>query len=287
LWIGAIPVAIGAFGACGGSTTTVEQTQQAEGGLPGEGTGDASVDSPFVSVVPDGSSGGADAHDATDTTPNSDDSAAAADSSDGGATDAPPPCVPGSCVVSFTSGPGWLSYDGTLSSTGASFTLAQVLGPAVDVCLNAADPANCPSAALLYGYPGTGHWTGGDTFPAASWIWRSDVAPASTAPGQVAIFVKTFMIGANATGSIQVAVDDYAAVFVNDVAIGSLGSTSDVSVAAPAHTTGTVLDLTPALQAGPNTVVVAAQNGPWGCSSTPCPYTQDPAGVVFQGAFRW
>jgi hypothetical protein len=156
------------------------------------------------------------------------------------------------------------------------------------VCLNAGDPTNCPAGAFLYGYATSGgSWVGGSTFPQAYWIWRPDVALSATAPLQVAIFHKSFVVGPNATGSIQIAADDFAAVFVNGVAMGSIGSVTDGNAAVAAHSGPTTIDLTSGLQPGTNTVVIAAENGPYGCSSTPCTYAQDPAAVVFEGTLRW
>jgi hypothetical protein len=203
------------------------------------------------------------------------------------AVDASLDCVPaGSCTLSFLSGPDWASSAGSVSS--ATFTLGAALGPARDVCLNASDPANCPTGAFLFNYATSGmSWTGGQNFPQAYWIRRPDVALTAPASLQVAIFQKTFVVGANATGSLQIAADDFAAVFVNNVAIGSIGSVTNVAVAGPAHTGPTTFDFTAALQSGPNVVVVAAQNGPFGCSTSTCPYSEDPGGVAFQGTLRW
>ncbi len=44
--------------------------------------------------------------------------------------------------------------------------------------------------------------------------------------------------------------------------------------------------LTPALRSGDDTIVIVGQNGPYDCSP-PCPYSQNPAGVVFEGTIRW
>jgi hypothetical protein len=209
-------------------------------------------------------------------------------SDDGQESDAAPSCTPGSCIINFASGPEWPSYTGTVSTSGSTFALTQLQGPAREVCLNANDPPNCPAGALLFNLSYTSPaWTGGESIPNAHWIWRSDVALTSPASMQVAIFEKTFAIGPNATGSLQIAADDFAAVFVNDVPIGTVGSTSDVNVAETSHATGTMLNLTPALQSGTNVVTIAGQNGPYGCGSSTCSYSADPAGAVFQGTLRW
>jgi hypothetical protein len=277
-------------GACGGSAATgpssVEAGSPADGSASSEdapldtGGSQGAVDAPADHAGPD-ATGGPDASDASD-------APVALDASDAAlSTDASLACVPaGSCSLSFLSGPDWAAYSGSVSST--AFTLGTALGPAVDVCLNASDPANCPSGAFSYVYATSGmSWTGGQSFPQAYWIWRPDVSLSAPSSMQVAIFQKPFVVGPNATGSLQIAVDDFAAVFVNGVPIGSIGSLTDTTVAGPAHSAPTTLDFTAALRTGVNVVVVAAENGPFGCSSSACPYSQDPAGVVFQGTLRW
>ncbi|HTB75443.1 MAG TPA: hypothetical protein VK762_19465 [Polyangiaceae bacterium] len=213
---------------------------------------------------------------------------ASVDSAVGEASASDSSCIPGSCAITFASGSDWSSYSGTVAADGSTFTLTQLQGPAREVCLNTSDPPNCPAGALLYNVSySSPAWTGGESIPSAHWIWRSDVALTSPGSMQVAIFQKTFAIGANATGSVYIAADDFAAVFVNNLAIGSVGSNSDVNAAESSHATGTMLDLTSALQSGTNVVTIAAQNGPWGCATTACPYSEDPAGVVFQGTLHW
>ncbi len=296
--LGALPLVLVACGGATSQSVTTMDSGTPDDGSPAPST-DASLDSGTAydaptGTAPDAPTGTADAAEGG---PAVDAPSGAVDSGDGGLpvdaggdspVDAAPSCLPGTCVVSFASGPDWLSYAGTVSSTGSTYSLSQLLGTAIDVCLNVSDPPSCPGSAFLYGY-GTSPaaWTGGQTIAGAQWIWRPDVALTSVAPLQVAIFEKTFVVGANATGSVRVAADDFAAVFVNDIAIGALGSTSDVNVAGPAHTTSTQFNLTPALQTGANRIVIAAQNGPFGCSSSPCPYSEDPAAVVFGGTLNY
>ena len=291
VWLGLGTLVVSA---CGGSTTTqgiVKSGPSLDGSSDDAAFGGAdALDEHAVSGSSGGTTNGADASDGSSAMDASD--GAARDASDAAsatdATDASLACVPaGSCVLSFLSGPDWACSSGTVTAT--SVTLGPSLGLAVDVCLNSGDPANCPTGAFLYDYPtsGAGSWVGGQTFPQAYWIWRPDVALTATAPSQVAIFRKNFVVGPNATGSLQIAADDFAAVFVNGVAVGSIGSVTDGSLAVTAHSGPTTIDLTSALQPGTNAVVVAAENGPYGCSSTPCTYAQDPAAVVFQGTLRW
>ena len=86
---------------------------------------------------------------------------------------------------------------------------------------------------------------------------------------------------------VQIAVDDFAQVFVNRASVGSTGSVVYEGVAGKAQNVPAVFDLTAALHAGSNTITVVAQNGPFACDSAQCPYSQDPAGVVFGGTLRW
>ncbi len=248
-----------------------------EGAAPVSPAEDAPSDSPATQPTPDAAGGPRDA--SVDRA----DSAARPD-----AADAAAPCPAEGCVLSFVSGPEWTAYSGTVSASPLSFTRGPALDSAREVCLNAGDPANCPAGALLYGYATTPQvWSGGQAFPNAHWIWRPDVAPTAPAALQVAIFEKTFVLGTGATGTLQIAADGFAAVFVNGTGIGSTGSVSDVSLAGGAHTVATTFDLTPALRRGSNTVTVAAENGPFGCSSSACPYSENPGGVVFEGTLRW
>jgi hypothetical protein len=121
----------------------------------------------------------------------------------------------------------------------------------------------------------------------AGWIWRGDVQATAPAAFQTAIFEKTFTLGARPTGVIRVAVDDFARVFVNGVAVGATGSVDYVGEASRAQSSLAEMDLTPALHAGENTITVAARNGPFNCDSAACTYVQNPAGVVFAGTLRW
>ena len=210
------------------------------------------------------------------------------------------PCTPGNCTVAFASDASWSSFAGTRSQEGASYSKGALLGPARYVCANDATPANCPAGALLYKHlpprrspldednpPASQGWRGNRDFPEAYWIWRADVLPAAAAPFAVVVLEKSFVLGARPSGTMQIAVDDFAQVFVNHTSVGSLGSVVYVSVAWKAQNEPTVLDLTPALHAGSNTITVVAQNGPFACDAAQCPYSQDPAGVVFDGTFRW
>jgi hypothetical protein len=201
-----------------------------------------------------------------------------------------PPCA-GGCGLTFASGSDWASYAGTSASDGGlGSTLGPGLGAARAVCVTPNNPPNCPGGALIYGSPST-PWAGGRAIPSAFWIWRGDVTTTQFADFQVAAFQKTFVVGVQPTGSIQVAVDDRAEVFVNGRVAGAVGSISDYAAAGQAENVLVTLDLTPVLSPGAVTLTVVAQNGPpsfgTGCNGTGCTYSQNPAGVVFAGTLGW
>ncbi len=199
------------------------------------------------------------------------------------------PVDEGVTTLSFASGSDWASYTGVPSSGSATTdALGTSLGPAAVVCLEPFQPASCPSGAFLYDFGGySGAWMGGQTLTGANWIWRADVSLDADGALAIAVFQHTFTVGSHPTGTLQIAADDFAAVFVNHVSVGSVGSVTDISAASSAQGTPTAIDLTPALRGGDNTIVVVGQNGPYGCGSQPCTYSQDPAGVVFEGSIRW
>jgi len=200
-------------------------------------------------------------------------------------------CV-GGCALTFASGSDWESYAGG-AGPDAGDSLGASLGPAKDVCASLQVPANCPttaSAVVIYGFAQSG-WTAGASYPQALWIWRGDVTPGAAADLQTVVFERSFVVGAQPAGSIQIGADDFAAVFVNDVPVGTVGSISDVSVAWQSQTVGATFDLTLALRPGSNKIAVVGQNGPasfaGGCGGVGCTYAQNPAGVVFAGALTW
>jgi hypothetical protein len=192
--------------------------------------------------------------------------------------------------VTFASAPDWDSFAGVAAPDGGvSGALGQALGPAREVCLNANVPAGCLAGALVYGLPGVG-WEGGSGLSNARWIWRADVAVTQPADLRRSTFEKTFLLCGSPTGSIRVAADDFAAVFVNGVPVGTVGSITDVAAASSGQDVAVWFDLTPALHAGPNAITVAGQNGPasfaGGCGGIGCTYAQNPAGVVFAGTLE-
>ena len=82
------------------------------------------------------------------------------------------------------------------------------------------------------------------------------------------------LTGRPSGGWIEIAADDYAEVRVNGAIVGSIGQSG------PAYGGLTRFDLGPFLKPGTNTVAILARNGPW-CGA--CPFSQNPAGVVYGG----
>ncbi len=88
-----------------------------------------------------------------------------------------------------------------------------------------------------------------------------------------AVFARTFVLAGRPTsGWIEIAADDSAEVRVNGEVVGSIGGGSYGSL--------TRFDLSSPLKPGRNTIAIKATNGPW-CGT--CPFSQNPAGVVFGG----
>jgi hypothetical protein len=163
---------------------------------------------------------------------------------------------------------------------------ATLLGNAEAVCLNASFPSSCPAGATFYGWPAAGGWAADlTTIPNASWIWAPGVM-GTTSPAELAqyYFSQTFNLsGIPIAGSLSLAVDDFANVFVNGVSDGTEGSITDFGLAAGAQNVLHTMDITSFLVQGNNTLTIFAQNGPAsfaGCVE-PCNYANDPAGVVF------
>jgi hypothetical protein len=90
------------------------------------------------------------------------------------------------------------------------------------------------------------------------------------------VFVRTFVLAGQPTsGWIDIAVDDSAEIRVNGQVVGSIGRGSYGSL--------TRFDLLAFLGPGRNTIAVKATNGPW-CGT--CPFSQNPAGIVFGARSR-
>lgn len=129
--------------------------------------------------------------------------------------------------------------------------------------------------------------------PGAMWMWFPGVTVSSLSDLQGAYFSRVFYLsGLPLSGTIYVAVDDFAEVRVNGALAGSTGSVTDHALAASAQESLKAIDLSPYLVGGLNSITVKAQNGPhwfsgYGCN--PCDYGtfSNPAGVVFGGSLRF
>jgi hypothetical protein len=184
-----------------------------------------------------------------------------------------PGADPQHTVVRFASNTSTQAYSGYPSSVdgGPPPTL---LGAAQLVCLSA---AGCPPGATDYGSPFGGAWTSDlSSIPGAAWIWRPGVTgETSGADHDQVVFAWTIVLaGRPGEAWIAIAADDYAEIRVNGELVGSIGGS------APAYGSLTRFDLGSFVRAGSNAIAILARNGPW-CGS--CPFSQNPAGVVFGG----
>jgi hypothetical protein len=167
-----------------------------------------------------------------------------------------------------------------ISKTG----LPIALGPAEAVCLNAVAPPNCPPDAVLYGHVDT--WFADlSSIPGAIWIWAPDIK-GSTSPADLQTFWFSKVIDLPAeplTGSISIAVDDYAEIMVNGQLVAAYGSVTQPGTAIHAHNSLRKYSVKYLLRKGDNQIVIRAQNGPSSFVGicNPCNYAGNPAGVVF------
>ncbi|MBN3894128.1 MAG: PEP-CTERM sorting domain-containing protein [Nostoc sp. NOS(2021)] len=179
--------------------------------------------------------------------------------------------------ISFASDTSW-------SVTDAS---AVPQGNAQYVCLNSSSPLNCPIGATSYSFAGNGWSADLSSIPGANWIWASGIT--GTTPtaslAQYTFSKELNLLGSPASGSISVAADDFAKVYVNNNLIGYSGSISDSSQAAQAQAFLQTFSITPFLVSGKNIIQVVAQNGPGIFAGIPgdTNYKQNPSGVVFGG----
>jgi len=189
-------------------------------------------------------------------------------------------------TINFVSDQTWTSFamnpDGSI---GTSLGLAQF------VCASC-QPSFCPSGATVFNHPYCIWGANLSSIPGAAWTWRPGVTGSTTpADLQGAYFSKDFDLpGAPISGTILVAVDDFAEVSINGTVVGSTGSITDIGLAAGAQSALKPFDLTPFLRAGLNTVTIRAQNGPasfTGYRCNPCDYSGNPAGVVFGGVLTY
>jgi hypothetical protein len=180
--------------------------------------------------------------------------------------------------VTFVSDTTWVVSD-PAPATGPAISLP---GPAQKVCLNATSPPpSCPAGATQYGFAGSGWNANLSSIPGAAWIWAPGITGASApAENDQYDFTKTINVSGTPTaGTISVAVDDFAQVFVNGAPVGTTIAGADAL---------TTRDITAFLVSGSNTIMIRATNGPGsfaGCTN--CTYSQHPAGVVFGGSITF
>jgi hypothetical protein len=172
------------------------------------------------------------------------------------------------------------------TSFGSDPTWTTLFGPAVHVCLSAADPPGCPTDAILYGASGAWH-ADISHLDGAAWIWRPGISASSSADLVTVTFTHVFSLHGIPTGTISIAADDFAEVDVNGALAGTVGSITDVAAATAAQSSLAVIDISSFLVAGRNTILIIGKNGPasfTNCSGA-CTYAENPAGVVFGGSF--
>ena len=159
-------------------------------------------------------------------------------------------------TVTFVSDTTWAASDPAGTS----------LGFAQDICLN--PTLSCASANL-------------SSIPGARWIWAPGIT-GTTSPAFPAefFFSKAFNLpGPPIAGTISVAVDDFAEVFINGTSAGTTGSVTNRSLAGAAQRALATFNITSFLLQGTNVIRIRAANGPFGCGAGR--YSCNPAGVVF------
>jgi hypothetical protein len=166
-------------------------------------------------------------------------------------------------------------------------TMFNDLGSAQEVCLNQNSPTNCRAGATRYGYSGAGWRVNLSSIAGATWIWAPAVTGA-TAPAFPAEF--NFSHSYNVprppiAGTISVAADDFAEVFVNNRMVGKIGSETNAASASSASSSLTTFDIAPHLTPGLNRIRIRAANGNFSCGAGP--YRCNPAGLVCGGEIRY
>jgi hypothetical protein len=124
------------------------------------------------------------------------------------------------------------------------------------------------------------------TIPEATPIW-APVAISDLSDLAQFYFAKTITIpGAPLGGTVSVAADDLAEVFINGISAGPPHG-SLINPALSGLTQAQTYDASTFLHQGDNQVVIRGQNGPnfFGGCSGPCTYAQNPASVIFKGSF--
>lgn len=195
--------------------------------------------------------------------------------------------------AAFTLVAGWTPASDAATQTFVSDTTWAVtdaasnpLGPAQFVCISPGQPPSCPAGATFLTASGTGWAANLSSIPGAHWIFAPGIT--GTTPNASLArfsFTKTFtLVGAPVSGTISVAVDDFAQVFVNGTSAGTTGSITNASASSAAQNALTTFNITPLLVSGINTITVAYQNGPDSFAGVAnATYGQNLAGVVFGG----
>jgi hypothetical protein len=160
------------------------------------------------------------------------------------------------------------------------------LGSAQFICLSPGQPPSCPPGATFLTASGTG-WTANiASIPGAHWIMAPGITGATpNASLRKFSFTKTFALaGTPVSGTISIAVDDFAQVFVNGTSAGTYGSITDVATASAAQNGLATFNITAFLVSGTNTITIAYENGPDSFAGvTNATFGQNTAGVVFGG----
>jgi len=166
------------------------------------------------------------------------------------------------------------------------------LGLAEEVCLNSSNPINCSSLAVLYGFNGDG-WLAdlSNCVPEAVWIYTPGTL-GSTSPAQnTAYYFRSqfFIPGTPTGGNLCIAADDKATIWVNGILVGTIGSTTDPTLASYAQNNIQHFPIATALVTGKNIVTVLLENGPATFGGCPVPddYSCNPSGVVYGGTATW
>ena len=164
------------------------------------------------------------------------------------------------------------------------------IGSAQYVVLNSQYPTRQPPGATDYGVTTTSPVWQADlsSIPGAYWIWAPGITGATpdASLAQFSFSHQFFLSGTPTAGTISVAVDDFASVYVNGTLVGATGSISDISQAYQAQSALATFDIAPYLTSGQNTILIHAQNGPdtFSGGGPHAPYSVNEAGVVFGGS---
>jgi hypothetical protein len=183
-------------------------------------------------------------------------------------------------TVSINTGSTWTAY----SDAG----LTTSLGAAEVVCLNSSYPntgaytAGCPAGATNFGWSGGAAWTANlGPISNAYFIWAPEVGPSSPTTMDSHVWFKTtFSVDGlvSADPTFYLAADNYAQVFVNGMAVGSVGSSSSGSDTGAFNNLSSFTVPKEDFPTGDNTIVIEAANALVGESIS---YSSNPAGVVF------